>query len=160
MFIAAVLTIIGYSINDTIVTFDMIRENYLKRLELKKKNEHGKKKDTKKNSKKSEAVIAKSFDDEELIAVVNDSVRTTFFRSILTTLTTIFPVICLMVLGAREIVNFNVALLVGFMAGVYSSIYISNQVWLMLEMKSNKKPKKKKKDDDEINEIEVKGVNC
>lgn len=159
LFIAAVLTIIGYSINDTIVTFDMIRENYAKRLEQKNKNNHSKKKDTKKNSKKTENVIT-TLNEEELTDLVNDSVRITFFRSILTTLTTIFPVICLMVLGAREIVNFNIALLVGFIAGVYSSIYISNQIWLMLEKRSIKKPKKENKDDDEINELEVKGVNC
>ena len=156
IFIAAVLTIIGYSINDTIVTFDMIRENYTKALAQKNKNNHSKKK----NSKKTEAVLTATLTEEELIDLVNNSVRITFFRSILTTLTTILPVICLMVLGAKEIVNFNIALLVGFIAGVYSSIYISNQIWLMLEIRSIKKPKKEKKDDDEINEIEVKGVNC
>lgn len=153
LFIAAILTIIGYSINDTIVTFDMIRENYLKILNQKvKKHTNKKKKD------KEEEI---NLTEEELIMVVNNSVRITFFRSILTTLTTILPVICLMILGAREIVNFNIALLVGFIAGVYSSIYISNQVWLMLEVKSIKKPKKDNKDDDEeINELEIKGVNC
>ena len=65
-----------------------------------------------------------------------------------------------MIFGAREIVNFNIALLVGFIAGVYSSIYISNQLWLILETRKLKKPKKENKDDDEIEEIEVKGVNC
>lgn len=161
IFIAAILTIIGYSINDTIVTFDMIRENYLKRIELKKEHNHSKKKKATKNSKKTESVITSTLNEEELIELVNDSVRITFFRSILTTLTTILPVICLMLLGAREIVNFNIALLVGFIAGVYSSIYISNQIWLMLEIRNLKKPKKEKKDDDdEINEIQVKGVNC
>lgn len=153
LFIAAVLTIIGYSINDTIVTFDMIRENYSKRLEQKNKNNHSKKK-----KNKEEVVI--NLDEEELNDLVNDSVRITFFRSVLTTLTTIFPVICLMILGAREIVNFNIALLVGFIAGVYSSIYISNQIWLMLEKRSIRKPKKENKDDDEIEELQVKGVNC
>ena len=151
LFIAAILTIIGYSINDTIVTFDMIRENYnkkmLKNISLKK-------------NKKTKEDVNNSLTEEDLIEVVNNSVRTTFFRSILTTLTTIFPVICLMVLGAKEIVNFNIALLVGFIAGVYSSIYISNQIWLMLEIRSIRKPKKNNDDDDEINELEVKGVNC
>jgi SecD/SecF fusion protein len=65
-----------------------------------------------------------------------------------------------MVLGSREIINFNIALFVGFIAGVYSSIYISNQIWLMLEIKSIKKPKKDDIDDDELNELEIKGVNC
>ena len=163
MFIAAILTIIGYSINDTIVTFDMIRENYKRRLEkkaseVKEKRKENKKAKNKKSSKLSSVVSV--FTDEDLIDLVNDSVRTTFFRSLLTTITTIFPVICLMILGAREIVNFNIALLIGFIAGVYSSIYISNQVWLILETRSLKKPKKEKKDDDDINEIKVKGVNC
>lgn len=147
IFIAAVLTIIGYSINDTIVTFDMIRENYSKKL-LSKKGKKKKQEDVK-------------LSDEDLISIVNDSVRVTLFRSILTTLTTILPVICLMIWGAREIVNFNIALLVGFIAGVYSSIYISNQIWLMLEMRKIKKPKKEKKnDDDELEELQIKGVNC
>ena len=162
MFIAAVLTIIGYSINDTIVTFDMIRSVYKKRIMEKVNKVEGKKKDNKKNKeeKKKLDLLALGFNDEDLIGVVNDSVRITFFRSILTTITTIFPVICLMVLGAREIVNFNIALFVGFIAGVYSSIYISNQIWLMLETRSIKKPKKEPDDDDEVSEIQVKGVNC
>lgn len=155
LFIAAILTIIGYSINDTIVTFDMIRENYLKVF-----NSKYKKNTNKKKSKKNTELINESLTEEELIEVVNNSVRITFFRSILTTLTTILPVICLMILGSREIVNFNIALLVGFIAGVYSSIYISNQIWLMLEIRNIKKPKKNKDDDDEINELEIKGVNC
>lgn len=147
LFIAAILTIIGYSINDTIVTFDMIRENYQKLLNSK----------TKKTKKE---IIQEEIKEEELIEVVNNSVRITFFRSILTTLTTIFPVICLMVLGSREIINFNIALFIGFIAGVYSSIYISNQIWLMLEIKNIKKPKKDNTGDDELNELEIKGVNC
>ena len=147
IFIAAILTIIGYSINDTIVTFDMIRDNYNKKLIGKKK--------------KNQDIEEVKLNDEDLISVVNDSVRITLFRTILTTLPTILTVICLMIWGAREIVNFNIALLVGFIAGVYSSIYISNQIWLMLEMKKNKKPKKEKKDDDdELEELQVKGVNC
>ena len=147
IFIAAVLTIIGYSINDTIVTFDMIRDNYSKKL-------------TTKIGKKKKDVEEIKLDEEELTSVVNDSVRITLFRSILTTLTTILPVICLMIWGAREVVNFNIALLVGFIAGVYSSIYISNQIWLMLEIRKNKKVKKQNKDDDELEELQIKGVNC
>lgn len=138
IFIAALLTIIGYSINDTIVTFDMIRENY--------KNKY-------KNNIK---------DKDKLAELINMSVRRTLFRSMLTTVTTILPVICLMLFGAREIVNFNIALLVGFISGVYSSIYISNLLWFHLEYKRiTKKPKEKKKDsDDELNEINIKGINC
>lgn len=133
IFIAALLTIIGYSINDTIVTFDMIRRNYKNR---------------------------KNIDKEKLKDIVNDSVRLTFFRSIMTTITTIIPIICLIIFGASEILNFNLALLVGFIAGVFSSIYVSNQLWLILESRRITKPKKEKKKLDEVEELKVKGVNC
>ena len=135
IFIAALLTIIGYSINDTIVTFDMVRENY-------------------KNKYKNKC------SDEELVDLVNISVRRTLYRTILTTITTIVPVICLMVFGSREIINFNIALLVGFIVGVYSSIFISNNIWLYLEKKKIHKPIKEDKDLDDINELKVKGINC
>ncbi len=161
MFIAAILTIIGYSINDTIVTFDMIRENYKYRVLKKKELAKDERKLEKKSKKKNKVIIDDKFNGDDLIDLVNDSVRLTLFRTILTTVTTIVPVICMIVMGAREIVSFNIALLVGFIAGVYSSIYISNQLWLILETKSlGKKPKEKKKDDDEIEEISVKGINC
>ena len=55
--------------------------------------------------------------------------------------------------------NFNIALLVGFIAGVYSSIFISNMLWLYLEKRRITKPVKSD-DDDEIQELKVKGINC
>ena len=126
----------------------MIRENYKKKLQQK-------------IGKRKKNIEDIHLNDEELIDLVNDSVRTTFTRSVLTTLTTIFPVICLLIFGAKEIFNFNIALLVGFIAGVYSSIYISNQLWLILETRRLKKPPKKDDSDKkEISEIEIKGVNC
>ena len=79
----------------------MIRENYNKKYLTKNKG-YGKK------SKKE--VVEVNLEEDELIRVVNDSVRLTLFRTILTTLTTIIPVICLMIMGAREIINFNIAL--------------------------------------------------
>ncbi len=136
IFIAAILTIIGYSINATIVTFDMIREKY--------------------NSKFKNRLPK----DKELEEIVDDSIRLTLFRSILTTVTTILPVICLMLFGAKEIINFNIALLIGFIAGLYSSVFISNQIWLYLKKKSIKAPKKKDDDDKELEELKVKGINC
>ena len=161
LFIAAILTIIGYSINDTIVTFDMIRENYKYRINKKKETIKEERKSLKKQKIKDKIVIDDKFNSDDLINLVNDSVRLTFFRSILTTITTIVPVICLIILGAHEIINFNIALLVGFIAGVYSSIYISNQIWLILETKSIKKgPKKVSNDDDEVEELKIKGINC
>ena len=133
VFIAAILTIIGYSINDTIVTFDMIRRNYKERNITKK---------------------------EDLPELVNDSVRLTFFRSLMTTATTIVPIICLIVLGSHEILNFNIALLVGFIAGVFSSIYISNSLWLILDGKRLSKAPKVKKEKEEKEEMQIKGINC
>ena len=133
IFIAAILTIIGYSINDTIVTFDMIRKNYNRKKELTK---------------------------EDLPEIVNNSVRLTLTRTIMTTITTLIPIICLIFFGASEILNFNLALLVGFIAGVFSSIYISNQIWLILESKRLSKPKKEDNDKEEVEELKIKGINC
>ena len=136
VFIAAILTIIGYSINDTIVTFDIIRENY----KTKYKNN--------------------ITNLEDLDTLVDISIKRTLYRTILTTLTTIVPVIILLIFGAKEIMNFNIALLVGFIAGVYSSIFISNMLWLYLEKRRITKPEKNDDDDDEIQELKVKGINC
>lgn len=133
IFVAAILTIIGYSINDTIVTFDMVRKKY------------------------------SEFDNisiDDLPLIVNNSVRLTLTRTIMTTVTTLIPILCLIIFGASEILNFNIALLVGFIAGVFSSIYISNSLWLILETRRLSKPKKDEKDLDEIDELKIKGINC
>ncbi len=136
LFIAGVLTIIGYSINDTIVTFDVIRENYLKMY-------------------KNNITNVDDLDD-----LVNKSIRRTLFRNMMTSITSIIPVIVLMIMGAEEIFNFNVCLLVGFIAGAYSSICISNMLWLWLEKRRILKPKREDDDDDDIQELKVKGINC
>lgn len=113
-FIAAVLTIVGYSINDTIVTFDRIREN-MKRM------------------KKIETLQA-------LEEVVNKSLRQTLGRSVNTVLTVIFVVVALLIFGAPSITNFSIALLIGLIAGTYSSIFIAAQLWLVLKKRElNKK---------------------
>ena len=136
VFIAAILTIIGYSINDTIVTFDIIRENY-------------------KTNYKNNIQDLKDLDN-----LIDISIKRTLYRTIFTTMTTIIPVIILLIFGSKEILNFNIALLVGFIAGVYSSIFISNMLWLYLEKRRISKPIKKEDDDDEIQELKVKGINC
>lgn len=136
IFVAAILTIIGYSINDTIVTFDIIRETY----KSKYKNN-----------------ITNPLEIDEL---VNTSIRRTITRTILTTITTIIPVIILLFFGSREIITFNIALLVGFIAGTYSSIFISNMLWAFFEKKRIMKPKKEEDDDDEVEELKVRGINC
>ena len=117
IFIAAILSIVGYSVNDTIVTFDRIRENI------------GKKKIKTENDLKD---------------AINSSVRETLGRSVITTITTLIPVISLIFLGSREIFNFNFALLVGLVAGVYSSIFLTSPLYFDFEKKNiGKKPKKK-----------------
>ena len=136
MFIAAVLAIIGYSINDTIVSFDRIRENL--------KNEDGKK-----------------MTEEKLEEITNRSIQETFTRTIYTTVTTLLPVIVLMILGSSGIFTFNIAMLVGLIAGTYSSIFIASVFFLMIEKKNiGKKEKKKRIYKDSLEEKKIKGVNC
>ncbi len=137
MFIAAVLAIIGYSINDTIVLFDRIRENI---------NEYG-------NSKK--------MTPEKLEELANLSVQETFTRTIYTSLTTLIPVVVLLILGSSGIFTFNMAMLFGLIAGTYSSIFIATIIFLNIEKKNiGKKVKPKKVYKDDYEELEVKGVNC
>lgn len=136
MFIAAILAIVGYSINDTIVLFDRIREN----IELN-------------NSKK--------LTKEKLIEITNTSIAETFTRTIYTSLTTIVPIISLIILGSKEILNFNIAMLIGVVIGTYSSIFIATSLFVVLEKRNLNKPKKVKKIyTDEYEEKMVKGVNC
>lgn len=135
IFIAAVLSIIGYSINDTIVTFDRIRENI--------------------NKNHSDRIMSKN----ELKEVVNNSLRATFTRSIITTVTTLIPVLALIFLGSGEILNFNLALLFGLISGVYSSLFIASQLWYDIEQRKLGKRSKKKKIKKEPEELTVKGIN-
>jgi len=112
-FIAAVLTIVGYSINDTIVTFDRMREN-LDRYDTIK-------------------------DREVLADIVNKSLRQTMGRSVNTVLTVIIVTVALLILGAPSIQNFSIALLVGLITGMYSSICIAAQIWYSLKVREMKK---------------------
>ncbi|MFS0822568.1 protein translocase subunit SecDF [Bacillus sp. 1P02SD] len=117
-FIAAILTIIGYSINDTIVTFDRIREL------LKKKKR------------------VKTYED--LASVVNNGLRQTLGRSVNTAITVIFTSVALLLLGGQAITNFSFALTIGLVAGMYSSIFIAAQLWLVWKTKqiTKKRPVK------------------
>jgi len=103
--VAAILTIIGYSINDTIVTFDRIREN----IQRKRKR-------------------IKSF--KELAQVVNRSIVQTMTRSINTSVTTLIAVLAFLFFGAESIKGFAIALTVGLIAGTYSSLFLASQLWL------------------------------
>lgn len=111
--IAALLTIIGYSINDTIVVFDRVRENLQKEKRI------------------------KSF--KTLAAIVNRSIVQTFTRSINTSVTTLLAVLAFLVLGAQSITGFAVALAIGLIAGTYSSIFLAAQLWLIWRGKMLKK---------------------
>jgi SecD/SecF fusion protein len=122
-FIAAVLTIVGYSINDTIVTFDRIRENM-------------------KNKKKK----IKEFND--LVEIVNLSLQQTFERSLNTVITVIFAALALFIFGSESISGFSFALLVGLIAGTYSSLFIAAQLWLVLKGNEMKREKLKPKQEE------------
>jgi preprotein translocase subunit SecF len=104
-FIAAILTIVGYSINDTIVVFDRIREN-------------------KKHLKKVEHY-----------ELVNTSVSETLTRSINTSLTTLITILALYVLGVPAIKDFALPLVVGIVSGTYSSIFIASPLWAAIDKK-------------------------
>lgn len=144
IFVAAILTIVGYSINNTIVIFDRIRENM-------------------------KGVTSKKPSLSELKDVVNLSVKETLFRSINTTITTMLPIIMLIFMGAKEIFEFDIAILIGLIAGAYSSIFLSSQIWSILEYRSYNKKVKPKKDSKKGNkkketkkkpeELIVKGIN-
>lgn len=111
-FIMALLTIVGYSINDTIVVYDRIRENQ-KRMKIKR--------------------VA------DLEHLVNESVKHTFLRSVNTVLTVLFCSVALMLLGGEGIRNFSIALTVGLAFGMYSSIFFCAQLWLIWKGKSLRK---------------------
>lgn len=100
-FVAAILTIIGYSINDTIVIFDRIRENL----------QHAKRRsDTEK--------------------VVNDSILQTLVRSINTSFTTLLAIGAVLILGGVTLKPLASALVIGVIAGTYSSIFVASSVWV------------------------------
>jgi len=102
--LAAVLAVIGYSLNDTIVIFDRIRENMLK-------------------------MRRKSTED-----VVNASLNQTLSRTIMTGVTTLLVLVALYVLGGEAVAGFSVALIVGVLIGTYSSIYIASETALALKV--------------------------
>ena len=107
-FIAAILTILGYSINATIIIFDRVRENV-------KLND------------------GKTFDE-----VVENSIWQTMNRSIFTSLTTLFTVSALYFLSVPSIKEFAFPIIIGIIAGFVSSVFISGNVWVLLKNKYKK----------------------
>ena len=132
--VAALLTIIGYSINDTIVVFDRVREN--------RKKLYGNK---------------KKLSKDELKNLVNTSSISTINRNIWTSITTIIAVVTLICVGLNDILTFNIAILIGLIAGTISSLLIGPRLWMVFEKKSMDKPEE---DDDEPTELKIKGINA
>lgn len=110
-FVAAVVTIVAYSINNTIVVFDRIRDN---------RKRYG-------NTKINEEIV-------------NKSIKEVFIRSLFTSLTTIFAILILTILGVSTLREFTLPILVGLIAGTYSSLFIAPCLWNIF----NKDPKDKK----------------
>lgn len=102
-FIAAMLTIVGYAINDTIVIFDRIREN----MRYRKK--------------------------ESLAEIANKSINDTIVRSINTTISTLLAVVALLLIGGETIKTFSLAVLIGITIGSLTSIFISTSIWVSLQ---------------------------
>lgn len=100
VFIAAMLTIVGYSINDTVVVFDRVREFLVGT--------------TKKNTSKA-----------ELATIINDSINSTLSRTMMTSLTTLLVVGILLIFGGDALRGFSFALFMGILIGTYSSIFIA-----------------------------------
>ena len=131
--VASLLTIIGYSINDTIVVFDRIRENRKKMFRNKK-----------------------ILTDEELNTLVNNSSNETISRNVWTSITTISAVVVLLCVGLNDIYTFNVSILIGLVAGSISSLLIGPRGWMALEKRSQNIPDD---DEDEVEELKIKGIN-
>lgn len=131
--VASLLTIVGYSINNTIVVFDRIRDNRNKLYKNRKK-----------------------LTDEELEKLVNISSNETITRNVWTSITTLAAIVTLLCVGLNDILTFNIAILIGLIAGTISSLLIAPRVWMLLERRSMDRPEE---EDDEPIEMKVKGVN-
>ncbi len=128
-FVDAMRAILVYSINDTIVLFDRIRDNINNEVNIRKP------KKSKKKKNKEVSVDSTLINYDDLKEIVNTSVKTTIARSLITSFTTLLPIAALIFFGAREIIEFNMALAIGIIFGTYSSIFIGAQVWLMFNKK-------------------------
>nr|MBC8457636.1 protein translocase subunit SecF [Deltaproteobacteria bacterium] len=108
------LTIVGYSLNDTIVVFDRIREN------------------------------SKRFRRRKFEEVINTSINETLSRTILTSTTTLIVVLALFILGGGVIHDFAFAILIGILVGTYSSIFVASPILLIWESRFVESPQAKK----------------
>lgn len=113
-FIAAILTILGYSINDTIVVFDRIREN------------------------------EKLLGMKDIDGLVDTSITQTLRRSLYTVITTLLAILALYILGVDAIRNFALPLIVGIVSGCYSSIFVASPLWVLFQKKFPNSKRNKK----------------
>lgn len=120
LFVTALLVILGYSINDTIVVFDRIRENLLPVSDESKK---------------------KRFDE-----IVGKSIQETYTRSINTSFTTLLALLALYIFGGSTTQMFALALMVGVIAGTYSSIFLASSLLVTVKKRQDKNPPKKKEE--------------
>lgn len=134
--IAVMLAIIGYSINNSIVVFDRIRDQVKER--------------------RHDTLNAVTYRE-----IVNDALQNTATRSILSTFTTVLPVVCLLGFGSNAIFVFCLALCIGLLAGAGSSLFIAAQLWYQIRI--HKKPKKakrrKSRKKEKVEEMIVPGLN-
>jgi protein-export membrane protein, SecD/SecF family len=113
-FIAAVLTTLGYSINDKIVIFDRIRDNLR---------------------------FARIKNEDQLAELVNASIWQTMARNLYTVLTVAIVTVFILILGSPSIKLFSFAMLIGLISGAYSTICLASPLWLLLKRSEKKKPK-------------------
>ena len=102
--VAAVLTIVGYSMNDTVVIFDRVRENL------------------------------KKFSDIKIFDLTNKSINETLSRTIITSVTTLLALFSIYIFGGHILKGFSLAMILGVIFGTYSSIYIANPVLILLNV--------------------------
>lgn len=114
LFVTALLVILGFSVHDTIVVFDRIRENLHKNEEYKEK------------------------DKKDFETIVGESINQTFVRSINTSLTTLLAIFVLYLFGPETIKNFSLALLIGIFIGTYSSIFIGSTLLVSINNWKNR----------------------
>jgi len=105
--VAAILTLVGYSLNDTIVVYDRIRENL------------------------------KALKREKYDTIINKSINSVLSRTVITSLTTLFVIVILFVFGGEVIHNFSLTLLIGIITGTYSSIYIASPILVVWKEKTD-----------------------
>lgn len=133
IFVAGILTIIGYSINDTIVVFDIIRDKLNKE---------------------------KKITEETIKNTLKESISLSLKRNIITSITTLTAVVVLLIMNASGVKEFNITVLIGLISGTFTSLFVAPFIWEMLEIHRIKNPKNENNNNEpEIKEKLIKGIN-